>query len=131
LFSCEHDEIERDDLCSFTTGDQFAIIRGDGYRTIVNWGYVRFPGSEMIARLDDDAPVSTKAETWTPGQSRWLYMRMMRAQTMRYRFVEWPSGASRDGSINLASFADTSALMEAIRDQFIIAQLTGKARRAK
>lgn len=126
LVSCKYDAIEREDLCSFSTGDQFFIARSDGYATAVFWGLQRYPGSEMTYRFDDSAPISTTAESWSAEQSRSIYRRMMAGKIMRYRFSDWPNNASHDGSIDLAGFADTAALMEAIRDQFTIARVLKK-----
>lgn len=126
LVTCEYDAIEREDRCSFNTGDQFFISRGDGYRVAMGWGLRKSPGSEMIARFDDDAATRTTEELWSRERSRSLYKRMMAGKVMRYRWYNWPDEAARDGTIDISGFADTAALMEAIRGEFQIARVLKK-----
>lgn len=124
--SCNYNPIERTDTCSFSSGLDFTIIRSDGYRTLLNWGRRRYPGSNMIARIDDAAPLSTTAETWTFQQSRAIYQRMIGGKAMFYRWSDWPYNASHDNSMNLSDFANFAALLEGIRDEFTMQRVLGK-----
>lgn len=126
MVTCDHDAIEEEDRCSFNTGDQIFISRGDGYRVAMGWGLRKMPGSEMIARFDDDAAIRTTEELWPRERSRAIYLRMMAGKVMRYRWYDWPNEAAHDGTIDIIGFADTAALMEAIRGEFQIARVLKK-----
>lgn len=126
MVTCTYDAIEEDDRCSFSTGDQFFISRGDGYRVDMGWGFQKAPSSEMIARFDDDAAIRTTEEVWSRGRSRELYQRMMVGKIMRYRWYDWPNEAAHDGTIDINGFANAAALMEAIRGEFQIARALKK-----
>lgn len=126
IMTCNYDAIEKEDRCSINTGDQFFISRGDGYRVDMGWGLRKAPGSEMIARFDDDAAIRTTNDLWSRDRSRELYKRMMLGKLMRYRWYDWPNEAVHDGTIDLTGFTNTAALMEAIRGEFQIARVLNK-----
>ncbi len=116
--SCSHDAIEREDTCSWTTGDEFVISRADGYSTTVSWGLRRFPGSAMEARFDNSSPISTSKNMWSAKQSTEIYCQMIRGKLLRYRWYSWPEEQQRGGELDLSGFANAAALMEALRDEF-------------
>lgn len=126
LVHCKYDVIEREDVCYFSTGDQFSIVRRDGYKTIIFWGVEKYPGSPMTARFDDGDPISTTGEAWEHQEALSIYRLMRTGKVMRYRFSNWPDGAARDGRIDLTGFSDTAVLMEAIRDQFTTSRILKK-----
>lgn len=126
MVTCDYDAIEREDRCSITTGDQFFFTRGDGYRVDMGWGLRKAPGSEMIARFDDDAAIRTTDDVWPRLRSREIYKRMMIGKVLRYRWYDWPNEMPHDGTIDLTGFADAAALMEAIRGEFQIARVLKK-----
>lgn len=118
LFECNYDAVEDEERCFFRTGDAFAVILS-GNRALVTWGYNRFPGSELVARFDDDAPLRTAAQDgWTWGQSEALMRKMLYKKALRYRWSDWPENSNHDGSINLDRFADVASLMKAISYTF-------------
>ena len=127
IVRCSYDALEQTDQCFWTTSDKFFIIRGDGNRTFIGWGADRYPGSEMAARLDDKPIMRTKAESWNLRQSRELYSEMTRSSTLTYRWNDWPYNAQHDGKLDLMGFADAAALMEAIRNDFVVKRLLTKA----
>ncbi|MFD1035935.1 hypothetical protein ACFQ15_14955 [Sphingomonas hankookensis] len=126
MVTCTYDAIEEEDRCSFNTGDQFFISRGDGYSIYMGWGFQKAPSSEMIARFDDDAAIRTTDEVWSRGRSRELYQRMMVGKVMRYRWYDWPNEEVHDGTMDISGFANAAALMEAIRGEFQIARVLKK-----
>src|SRR3569623_1248432 len=88
--SCKYDAIDREERCAWTTGDEFLISMGDGYATLVDWGFRKYPASEMTVRFDDQPAVSTTSETWTGSQARSLYGQLLQSKVMRYRWYSWP-----------------------------------------
>jgi len=126
LVSCNYDEIYSEDTCSWTTGDEFVISRGEGNSTFVSWGLRRFPGSEMIARFDAAAPLSTSEKSWSSRQSTAFYRKMLEARELRYRWYSWPEDYERGGALNLAGFANAAAFMEALRDEFTTSRVLHK-----
>lgn len=125
-FSCKYDAIEDSDSCSFITGQQFMILMPGGHDVFVSWGFRRFPGSEMIARFDNQVPIWTKSnDGWTATQSATIFRRMIGGKIMRYRWSDWPEENDHDGTIDLTNFRDTAALMEAIFSEFQVIRIGG------
>lgn len=120
---CRYDAIEREDRCVWSTGDEFSIVRGDGYSTLINWGIRRFPASDMVARFDNEQPFSTAAETWNATQSMSIYRRMTAGKVLRYRWYSWPEKTERGGSLDLTDFSNSAALMEALRDEYTVKRI--------
>jgi hypothetical protein len=124
--NCHYDAIYQEDTCSWTTGDEFIILRGDGYSTDISWGLRRFPNSEMVARFDALPPIATIKTTWSAEQSTKIYRSMLAGKLLRYRWYSWPDNYERGGTIDLRGFDDAAALMEALRDEFTTSRVLHK-----
>lgn len=125
-FRCSYDAIESSESCSLSNEHQFVIIQSPGYATLINWGFRRYPGSEMVARFDDEAPISTSEETWTNKESRMLYRKMLNGKLMRLRWFDWPNKYSQDSTIDLTGFKDFLGLFEALRSSYTVARVLKK-----
>lgn len=105
--SCEDDPIEDTRVCNLA-GTHITVIglaKRDGRLSeFVTLGYDRYPGSDKVFRVDQNAAIRWP-ENETTGDSARLIEQMIKGKKMLTRYTKWPYGTTVDGTESLSGFA--------------------------
>jgi hypothetical protein len=123
---CRHDAIYDTKTCTMHRGSLYVFLsrsKGviDPMVSIIH-GKDSFPGRTTALRVDTLPPHTVVTEThWSGPQAQSIIKQLLKGNTARTRFIEWPYGNAIDDQITLDGFAHGLAqLQHAVRQPWVV-----------
>lgn len=114
IVNCETDSMTDARQCNITKGDFFLFWQGGDY--VVSLLGDQYPQSDVVFRVDSNAPISGSEETGVGGSNaKKLINQMVNGQTLKTRYTSWPHETYKDSSMSTAGFQEALDYMNQLR----------------